>query len=177
MAAAQSQDDIAWWEAYQLAETDQPEALRARAVAGDDHARWQLAHWLADRGRPGEAADLVRPLADLRDDLAGTWLARWLADDGDLAELRRRAAAGDYHCLQELAGALAGTDQIPELRAVLSTPDGQVRPELAAWLARSHGPDVWRLGAELGDADCGRRLERWVRMLAERQAAAGGGPA
>jgi hypothetical protein len=169
MSAAPSQDDVSWWEAYQLAEAGQAGELRARAQAGDGHARWQLAHWLADRGWAGEAADLVRPLADAGDDLASTWLARWLADGGDMSELRQRAAAGEYHCLQELADALADTDQIQELRGILSIPGGRVRPDLAAWLARSHGPEVLRLGAELGDADCGRRLDRFERMLAARR--------
>lgn len=44
-------DTVSWWEAYQLAASDQADELRARGAAGDEHARWQLAGWLADRGR------------------------------------------------------------------------------------------------------------------------------
>jgi hypothetical protein len=57
-------DAVRWWEAYQLAASDQTGELRARVAAGDEHARSQLASWLADRGRWDEAADLIRPLAD-----------------------------------------------------------------------------------------------------------------
>jgi hypothetical protein len=40
-------DAARWWEAYCLAENDEADELRRRADSGDDHARRQLACWLA----------------------------------------------------------------------------------------------------------------------------------
>ena len=36
-------DAARWWQAYQLADRDQIDELVARAAAGDEHARRQLA--------------------------------------------------------------------------------------------------------------------------------------
>ena len=83
-------DAIRWWEAYQLAEADEIDQLRARTEGGDDHARRALAGLLAEHSSFADAVDVIRPLADAGEDLASLWLARWLADS-DPAELRRRA--------------------------------------------------------------------------------------
>jgi hypothetical protein len=108
-----AEDAERWWQAYQLAENDQDGELRERAEGGDEHARRQLASWLADRGYVNgglndpaggldEAIEIIRPLADAGDDIASMWLARWLADAGQLDELRldewlsrRRARAAE----------------------------------------------------------------------------------
>ncbi len=163
---AASSDAARWWEAYQLAASDETGELRVRTAAGDDHARWQLAGWLADRGRCGEAADLIRPLADAGDDLASTWLARWLTDEQELSE---RASAGDFHALQALADILAVPGRTGELRQVLSGTDGRVRPELTAWLSRQGSIEVLEVAAEAGDEDCQRRLARWRARHAGRE--------
>jgi len=155
---AVSRDAVRWWEAYQLADSDETAELEARTAAGDEHARWQLASWLADRGRSDEAADLIRPLADAGDDLAASWLARWLTDERELGE---RAFAGDFYALQVLADLLAVQGRTGELRQVLCGADGRVRPELATWLSRQGRIDVLEVGAGAGDEDCQRRLARW----------------
>jgi hypothetical protein len=120
-----SGDAARWWRAYQLAERDQVDELRRLAAAGDDHARRQLASWLADRGtaarvadraRLGEAIALIRPLADAGDDVSELWLARWLADTDRLGELRLRADSGSYHAGRLLARCLARHDLLDELR-------------------------------------------------------------
>jgi hypothetical protein len=98
-----SDDAQRWWQAYVLADRDNVGELGRRAEAGDEHARWQLASWLSDRGRTAEAIAVVRPLADADDDVAQLYLARWLADEDRSDELRQRAAAGSYHALCELA--------------------------------------------------------------------------
>jgi hypothetical protein len=98
-----TQDAQRWWQAYLLAENDQADEFRERATAGDDHARWQLATWLAERARTDEAIEVIRPLADAGDDVAQLWLARWLAERDQLGELRQGAGAGGYHALVELA--------------------------------------------------------------------------
>ena len=130
MAALRSPDREAndaarWWRAYQLAEHDQVDELRRLAAAGDNHARRQLASWLADRAFPfggpdwarlGEAIEAIRPLADAGDDVAELWLARWLADCDRLAELRERADSGSYHAGRKLARRLADHDRLDELR-------------------------------------------------------------
>jgi hypothetical protein len=161
-------DAVRWWEAYQLAATDQPGELQARVTAGDDHARWQLAGWLADRGRCDEAVDLIRPLADAGDDLACSWLARWLTDERELGD---RASAGEFHSLQALAGIFAAQGRVDELRRVLFTADGRVRPELAAWLARQGNIEVLEVGAGAGDEECQRKLASWRARQSRRQRA------
>jgi hypothetical protein len=155
---AASPDAVRWWEAYRLAASDETAELEARTAAGDEHARWQLAGWLADRGRSDEAADLIRALADAGDDLAASWLARWLTDERELSE---RALAGEFHALQVLAELLAVQGRTGELRPVLCGADGRVRPELAAWLPRQGSIEVLSVGADAGDEDCQRRLARW----------------
>ncbi len=70
-----AEDAERWWQAYQLAGNDQGAELGERAAAGDEHARRQLASWLAERARTGEAIEVIRPLADGGDDVAELWLA------------------------------------------------------------------------------------------------------
>jgi hypothetical protein len=153
-----------WWRAYQLAENDQAGELRDRAAAGDGHARRQLAGWLADRARTGEAIEVIRPMAGAGDEVAELWLARWLADGDHVGELRRRAASGSYPALHELAGWLAGHERLDELRELVVG-----RWELlSGWLARDHGMRVARLAAELGDDQARRRLQGWLARLRER---------
>jgi hypothetical protein len=101
--AAAPGDAVQWWEAYCLAENDETDELRRRAGRGDDHARRQLACWLAERGGAEEAAVVIRPLAEAGEDVARLWLARWLARRGRFGELRQRADAGDEHARQQLA--------------------------------------------------------------------------
>jgi hypothetical protein len=159
-------DAVRWWQAYQLAEADRDDALRARANTGDDHARRQLASWLADRRRTGEAISTIRPLADAGDDVASRWLARWLAEVDDAPELRRRALAGDYHARVELAGWLARRERRDELRDLIA----RSWPELGRWLAAQHDPRVTQLAAEFGDDGARLRLEHWLARVRERAA-------
>lgn len=104
-----TQDALLWWQAYLLAENDQAGELRDRAAAGDGHARWQLATWLAERARTEEAIGVIRPLADAGDDTAQLWLARWLAERDQSDELRQRAGAGSYYALHERPGGWPAT--------------------------------------------------------------------
>jgi hypothetical protein len=162
-----AEDAARWWQAYQLADNDRDGELRKRAEAGDEHARRQLASWLADRARTGEAIEVIGRLADAGDDVAELWLARWLADGDHIDELRRRAAAGSYHALHSLAGWLADHEQMDELRGLVAG-HGEL---LSSWVARQCNMRVVRLAAELGDAGAQRRLERWLSRLREGAAA------
>jgi len=162
-----AEDAERWWRAYLLAENDQAGVLGQLAAAGDEHARRQLAGWLADRARTEEAIEVIRPLADAGDEVAELWLARWLADAGHPDELRQRAAGGSYPARHELAGWLAGHERLDELREFLVAH----RELLSGWLARQHGMREVRLAAELGDADARRRLQGWLSRLRERAAA------
>jgi hypothetical protein len=158
------EDAERWWQAYLLAEDDQAGELRERSAAGDEHARRQLASWLADRARTQEAIEVIRPLADAGDDVAELWLARWLADGDQLDELRQRARAGGYYTLVELAAWLAGHGCLEELRKLAA---GQ--PQLlSGWLAGQQDMKVVRLAADLGDDDARWRLERSLARLRER---------
>jgi len=161
------EDAVLWWEAYQLAERGEDGELGRRAAAGDGHARQHLAGWLADRGRTGEAVQVIRPLADAGDEVAGRWLARWLAELGEAGELRRRAAAGSYPALVELARWLAGRGDLTELRDLAA---GH-RAELAGWLSDQHDPVMLALAADLGDDEARLRLAQWRDRLRERAAA------
>jgi hypothetical protein len=159
-----AEDAERWWRAYQLAENSQAGELRERAEAGDEHARRQLAGWLADRANTGEAIEVIRPLADAGDDVAELWLARWLAEQDQPDELRWRAVSGSYPALHELAGWLAFNEQLDELRELIA---GH-RELLSGWLARQGNIKVVRLAAELGDDAAQRHLERWLSRLRER---------
>ena len=158
-------DEAQWWQAYQLAGHDQVDELAARAAAGDEHARRELASWLSDRARTQEAIEVIRPLADDGDEVAERFLARWLADGDHVDELRGRADAGSYPALFELAEWLSDHEHLKELRALLA----DHRELLAGWLARGFYPmRVVRLAAELGDDDARRRLLVWLARLRER---------
>jgi hypothetical protein len=166
-AGVAAEDAELWWQDYLLAENNQADELRRRAKSGDDHARRQLASWLGDRGRTGEAIEVVRPLADAGDDVAELWLARWLATGDDhLDELRDRAASGSYHALNELAERLMWDERLDELRELVTSH----REQLSPWLARQGNMSVVHLAAELGDDDARRRLRGWLGRLAERAA-------
>jgi hypothetical protein len=162
-----AEDAERWWRAYQLAENDQAGELRERADAGDEHARRQLAGWLADRARTEEAIEVIRPLADAGDEVAELWLARWLAAAGHLDELREWAASGNYPALHELAEWLTLHQNLDELRDLVA---GH-RELLSGWLARQCGMREVRLAAEFGDEQARRRLRRWLAGLRERAAA------
>lgn len=164
-----SEDAERWWQAYLLAENDQADELRERAAAGDEHARRQLAGWLADRARTEEAIEVIRPLAGAGDDVADLWLARWLADGEHLGELRQRAASGNYHALLELAGRLARHGLLDELRGLAEQQRHLL--VLSGWLARQGDMKLVRLAAELGDDDARRRLKHWLARLHERAGA------
>ena len=159
-----TQDAVQWWQAYQLAENDQAGELRERATAGDEHARRQLAGWLADRARTQEAIELIRPLADTGDDIAQLWLARWLAERDEVAELRQRAGAGGYYALLELAGWLADHGRFGEVRGLVV----DQQPRLSSWLAMRQELELVHLAADLGDDDARRRLTRWLAWLRDR---------
>lgn len=131
-------DAAQWWEAYCLAENDEADELRRRPGRGDDHARRQLACWLAERGRAEEAAAVIRPLADAGEDIARLWRARWLADCGQASELRQRAGAGDDHALAELAEWLAAHHRFDELYELISAKVGRAG-QLLAMLADAAG--------------------------------------
>jgi hypothetical protein len=160
--AADPGDAVQWWEAYCLAENDEADELRRRAGRGDDHARRQLACWLAERGGAEEAAVVIRPLAEPGEDVARLWLARWLADCGQTGELRQRADAGDDHALAELAGWLAARHRFGELSELIGADKGRVDRLLACWRTWPGDLDVVRVLADLGDDDAGRRLARWL---------------
>lgn len=162
-----AEDAERWWQAYQLAENDRDGELRTRAEAGDEHARRQLASWLADRARTEEAIEVIGPLAGAGDDVAELWLARWLADGDHVDELRRRAATGSCHALHSLAGWLADHEQMDELRGLVAG----YRELLSGWMARQCNMRVVRLAAELGDDGARRHLERWLSRLRHRAAA------
>ena len=164
MAVGDAEDAARWWQAYQLAENDQAGELAVRAAAGDEHAGWQLASWLADRGRYEEAIEVIRPLADTGNEVDELWLARWLADADHPDELRQRAAGGSYYVLHELAGWLAGHERLDELRQLMV----DHRELLSGWLGTQHDMRVVRVAAELGDEQARRRLERWLARLHER---------
>jgi hypothetical protein len=157
-------DASQWWEAYCLAENDEVDELRRRAEGGDDHARRQLACWLAERGQTHEAVTAIRPLADAGEDVAQLWLARWLAESGQLDELGQRADAGNDHALRELAGWLATHDRLDELRELVSARDDRLS-RLASWSAQQGGLSVVRVFADAGDDDARGRL---ARALARR---------
>lgn len=160
-------DEARWWQAYQLAGHDQVDELAARAAAGDEHARRELASWLSDRARTPEAIEVIRPLADAGDDEAQLWLARWLAEQDQPDELRQRAAGGEYHALVELAGWLAARDRLDELRVLVA----EERELLAGWLARQPEVKLVRLAADLGDQAAERQLALWLDRMRERAAA------
>ena len=152
-----AEDAQRWWRAYQLAENDQAGELRERADAGDEHARRQLASWLAERARIEEAIEVIRPLADGGDDVAELWLARWLADGDHLDELRQRTASGSYHAPLELAKLLAKHDLYGELRDRASSSGGYYAlRELAKRLAQRDMHDDLRELATAADPE--RRL-------------------
>lgn len=163
-------DQARWWRAYQLAEDDHVDELRRLAAAGDDHARRQLASWLADRAGSdratmAEAIEVIQPLADAGDDVAELWLARWLADQDHLDELRERASVTDgYHALCELARRLAELDRPGELRelALAADPERRLLILHAAREAYSPGMAVTRMCAELGDQPARHTLIRWL---------------
>jgi hypothetical protein len=159
-------DAVLWWQAYQLAEAGHADELTARTAAGDDHARRQLAAWLAERRRTAEAVAVIRPLADAGDDVARLWLARWLAELDDAEDLRKRAAAGDCHALTELARWLSRHERRDELRDLIAGS----WPELASWIAGQHDMRVLQLAAELGDDDARQRLDRWLARSRDRAA-------
>ena len=175
-AAHAPEDAEQWWDAFQLAENDQAGELRERADAGDEHARRQLAGWLADRGYVNgglddpagldEAIEVIRPLADAGDDIASMWLARWLADAGQLGELRERAAGGSYHAVHELAEWLSRRKHWGELRQLMD----DHWELLAVWQARQHDMNVVRLAAELGDDDARLQLDEWLSRRRARAA-------
>jgi hypothetical protein len=148
-------DDAArWWQAYVLAENDQVDELRERAVAGDGHARRQLASWLSDRARTQEAIEAIRPLADAGDEVAELWLVRWLADDDRLDELRERAARGSYYGPHELAKVLAAHDLHDELRERAFSGGGHdALWQLAKWLAARDRHDELRELATAADPE------------------------
>ncbi|MBO0833050.1 MAG: hypothetical protein J2P28_24185 [Actinobacteria bacterium] len=166
-AGQDTADAARWWAAYQLAESDQVDELGRRAADGDEHARRHLASWLADRARPHEAAEVIRPLADAGDDVADLWLARSLADSGHVDELRQRAASGNYPALHELADWLDGYEEIDELRQLVV----DHWDELAGWLSRPSSMRGTRLAAEFGDQAARRAIVRWLSRLRERAAA------
>jgi hypothetical protein len=164
---APSEDQARWWRAYVLAEDDRIDELRQHAEAGDDHARRQLAGWLADRRQVDEAIAVIRPLADADDDIAQLWLARWLAERGEADELRRRAGAGDPHALQHLAEWLAEQGGLDELRELLT---GHRELLASSWETTygQHQLEVQRLRADLGDENAQRHLAHWLTRMKER---------
>ncbi len=175
-AVDQTDDARRWWKAYLLAEADKVEELRARADAGDEHARRQLASWLYDRARTEEAIVVIRPLAHAGDDVADLWLALWLADTDRLDELRQRAANGSDHALAELAQ----RNMHYELRELATGADEDRRRLIlhAAGRTGLGGTDVLRVRVDLGDDSVrwqlAHRLAREGQMNELRQRAEGG---
>lgn len=156
MTGGEANDAARWWRAYVLAEHDQVDELRELAAAGDDHARRQLADWLADRAKTDEAIEVIRPLADVSDDVAELQLARWLADRDHGDELRERADHGEYHARWELAGWLADRDALSELRQRADSGD---YPALCALVRRLAARDMGQEFRQLAaSADVDRRL-------------------
>jgi hypothetical protein len=158
----QPDDAARWWRAYQLAENDQVAELRRLAAAGDDHARVQLAGWLADRAFLGDEADpvllgeaieVIRPLADAGNDDAELRLTRWLADGDQIEELRERAAGGRPRAACELARLLADHDLLDELRDRAALGDHDALRELARRLIERDLDTDLRELLESADAD------------------------
>jgi hypothetical protein len=129
-----AEDAERWWRAYQLAESDQAGKLREHAEAGDEHARRQLASWLADRVRTEEAIEVIRPLADAGDEVAELWLARWLARHEHLDELRELIASHREALSSWLARGPGGGMRVVRLVAELG--DDAARRQLSRWLSR-----------------------------------------
>lgn len=150
-------DAAQWWEAYCLAENDNIDELRRRTDEGDNHARRQLACWLAERGQAHEAIPVIRPLADAGEDIAQLWLARWLADCGQLGELRQRADIGNDHAFQELGKWLADHRRLDELREFITAREGRL-----SQLRVPGDVSVLRVFADLGDNDARRHLAGWL---------------
>ncbi|HEY1003279.1 MAG TPA: hypothetical protein VGD83_26925 [Streptosporangiaceae bacterium] len=164
---APPEDQAQWWRAYVLAENNRIDELLRHAEAGDDHARRQLASWLADRRQIDEAITVIRPLADADDDIAQLWLARWLSERDEADELRRRAGAGDSHALNHLAGWLAERAYLDELRELLT---GHRELLASSWEPTygQHQMEVLRLRAELGDDNARQTLAHWLIRMQER---------
>jgi hypothetical protein len=147
-----AEDARRWWQAYQLAENDRDGELRQRAEAGDEHARRQLAGWLADRLRTEEAIEVIGPLADAGDDVAELWLARWLADHEQMDELRGLVTE---HA-ELLSGWVARQDNMGVVRLAAELGDEGARRRLDRWLARV------RERAAAGDQHAQRFLAEWT---------------
>ncbi|HEY0718911.1 MAG TPA: hypothetical protein VGD68_14945 [Streptosporangiaceae bacterium] len=161
-----AEDQARWWRAYMLAENDRTDELRQDADAGDDHARRQLASWLADRGQIDEAIAVIRPLADADDEIAQLWLARWLADGDHVDELRWRAEAGGYHALRYLASWLAEQGRLDELREFLTAHRELIGSNWGS-PASHNNMAVLRLEAGLGDGYAQQSLVRWAARMRE----------
>src|SRR5215472_4863899 len=184
----EASDAARWWRAYTLADNDQVGELRELAATGNDHARRQLAGWLAerafsarlsDRARLEEAIEVIRPLADAGDDVAELWLARWLADCDRLDELRQRAGSGSHHAWRELVKRLAGQDMHEELRELITSADADTRLLIFDAVGGSPpGMKTLRVLADLGHKasrmHLGRHLAREGRLDELRQRAENG---
>lgn len=96
----------------------------------------------------------LESITDSTSDAARWWEACQLTASDQIGELRARVVAGD-------ADALAGQCRIDDLRQILCTADGRVRPELAAWLCRQGNIEVVEVAADAGDDDCQRKLAAW----------------
>lgn len=164
-------DDAArWWRAYILAQNDDVDQLRVLAVGGDDHARRDLASWLADRAKTEEAIEVIRPLADAGDDVAELWLARWLGEGDHIDELRQRTSRGSHYAPPELARLLAEHDMYEDLRELAASADGTYAlHELARRLAQRDMRDELRELAMAADP------ERRVLILQAAGEGASGG--
>ena len=96
--AEEASDAARWWQAYSLAENYEVDELRQRADAGDDHALYELAGWLAAHGRLTELRELVSTEGGL-----AALQAFWRTWQVDLEVLRLLAQAGDNDAQRQLA--------------------------------------------------------------------------
>jgi hypothetical protein len=170
-AVDQSDTDAArWWRAYCLAEADRIDDLRREAESGNEHAVVQLASRLDEHRRTGEAIAVIRPLAESGHDVAETWLMRWLADNDEIAELRERAADGQYRAVRELADWLVRHkhDNMNELHDLVQSAEGPIRQDLMNWLAASPDMELLELAGDLGDAEARDRYLSWMARRLER---------
>lgn len=137
--------------------------------------------------RPEVMAMVAMPGGDApdkqaRDDDTVRWWQAWqlAAEDGE-DELRRRAAAGDHHAVEELAGWLADRDRNAEaiemIRPLAAQGDDVAGLRLARWLADQDQDSELRRRAADGDHHALEELAGWLagrgRLDELRELAAG----
>ncbi|MFE0151067.1 hypothetical protein ACFWY5_28250 [Nonomuraea sp. NPDC059007] len=154
-----------------LAEYDREEELHTRAEAGDRDAARKLAGWQITVGRPDEARQVLRSIADREGrDLEEMFIDVLLHDLGQPSAVADLAAAGNTYALVQLARWLQqdGSWQkgIELLRPHAETGNLEAATELVELLYRAgQAPDLRGMAA----AGNSRAHQRWVDLLVDRQ--------